>query len=106
MYCDTLLLSLINDTHETNIHRQTQLYQTSYIYIYIEVFTHVPWTLMYSSFTVFWILIQKVLIRLLPYLIYKFSINKRINVNQDGPSLIIEAPPPPRSPQPPNSQIG
>ena len=26
----TLLLSLIYDTHETNIHIQTQLYQTSY----------------------------------------------------------------------------
>ena len=52
----------------------------------------VPWTLMYSSFTVFWILIQKVLIRLLPYLTYKFNINERVDVNQDGPSLI---PPPP-----------
>ena len=28
----TLLLSLIYDTHETNIHRQAQLYPTSYIY--------------------------------------------------------------------------
>ena len=65
----TLLLSLIYDTHETNIHRQTQLHQTSSI---SQVFTQVPWTLMYSSFTVFWILIQKVLIRLLPYLTNKF----------------------------------
>ena len=55
---------------------------------------------MYSSFTVFWILIQKVLIRLLPYLTYTFNINERVDVNQDGPSLIIEAP------QPPNNQIG
>ena len=31
---------------------------------------------MYSSFTVFWILNQKVLIRLLPYLTYKFNINE------------------------------
>ena len=31
-------------------------------------------------------------------------INERVNVNQDGPNLIIEAPPP--LPQPPNSQIG
>ena len=54
--------------------RQTQLYQISYIYI--KVFTQFPWTLMYSSFTLFWILIQKVLIRLLPYLTYKFNINK------------------------------
>ena len=46
---------------------------------------------MYSSFTVFWILIQKVLIILLPYLTYKFNINERVDVNQDGPSLIIEA---------------
>ena len=46
------------------------------IYIYIKVFTQVPWILMYSSFTLFWILIQKVLIRLLPYLTYKFNINK------------------------------
>ena len=83
MYCDTLLLSLIYDTHETNIHRKNQLYQTSYIYI--KVFTQVPWTLMYSSFTVFWILIQMVLIRLLPYLTYKFNINERVDVNQDGP---------------------
>ena len=28
-------------------------------------------------------------------------INERVDVNQDGPSLIIEAPP-----QPPNNQIG
>ena len=62
----------------------------------------VPWTLMYSSFTVFWILIQKVLIRLLPYLTYKFNINERVDVNQDGPSLIIEAPPPPPPPGRPN----
>ena len=55
------------------------------IYIYIKVFTQVPWTLMYSSFTVFWILNQKVLIRLLPYLTYKFNINERVDVNQDGP---------------------
>ena len=40
---------------------------------------------MYSSFTVFWILIQMVLIRLLPYLTYKFNINERVDVNQDGP---------------------
>ena len=46
---------------------------------------------MYSSFTVLWILIQKVLIRLLPYLTYKFNINERVDVNQDGPSLIIES---------------
>ena len=59
----TLLLSLIYDTHETNIHRQTQLISN---FLYIEVFTRVPWTLMYSSFTVFWIFIQKVLIGLLP----------------------------------------
>ena len=45
--------------------RQTQLYQISYIYI--KVFTQVPWTLLYSSF------------------------NERVDVNQDGPSLIIEA---------------
>ena len=57
------------------------------IYIYIKVFTQVPWTLMYSSFTVFWILNQKVLIRLLPYLTYKFNINERVDVNQDGPRV-------------------
>ena len=30
---------------------------------------------------------------------YKFNINERVDVNQDGPSLIIEVPPPPSSPQ-------
>ena len=50
-----------------------------------KVFTQVPWILMYSSFTVFWILIQKVLIRLLPYLTYKFNMNERVDVSQDGP---------------------
>ena len=53
---------------------------------------------MYSSCIVFWILIKKGLIRLLPYLMYKFNINERVDVNQDGPSLIIEAPPPPPPP--------
>ena len=83
MYCDTLLLSLIYDTHETDS-------LTSYIYISKYLLKSLG-LLMYSSFTVFWILIQKVLIRLLPYLTYKFNINERVDVNQDGPSLIIEA---------------
>ena len=68
--------------------KQTFIEKINYIkpsYIYIKVFTQVPWTLMYSSFTVFWILIQMVLIRLLPYLTYKFNINERVDVNQDGP---------------------
>ena len=39
VYCDTLLLSLIYDTHETNIHRKTKLYQTSYIYIYQSIYS-------------------------------------------------------------------
>ena len=83
MYCDKLLLSLIYDTHETDI-------LTSSIYISKYLLRSLG-LLMYSSFTVFWILIQKVLIRLLPYLTYKFNINERVDVNQDGPSLIIEA---------------
>ena len=42
------------------------------------------------------ILTQKVLIRLLLYLTCKLLLNGGyIYVNQDGPSLIIEAPPPP-----------
>ena len=49
---------------------------------------------------IFFILTQKVLIILLLYLTCKLLL-KRVDVNQDGPSLIIEPPPPP----PPAPQI-
>ena len=49
-------------------------------------------------FFIFFILTQKVLIRLLLYLTCKLLLNGGYNVNQDGPSLIIEAPPPPGPP--------
>ena len=44
------LLSLICDTHEMNIQRQTSVISN---FLYIEVFTQVPWTSIYPSFTVF-----------------------------------------------------
>ena len=51
VYCDKLtLLSLICDTHETNIQRQTSVISN---FLYIEVFTQVPWTSIYPSFTVY-----------------------------------------------------
>ena len=43
------LLSLIYDTHEMNIQRQTSVISN---FLYIEVFTQVPWTSIYPSFTV------------------------------------------------------
>ena len=43
------LLSLICDTHEMNIQRQTSVISN---FLYIEVFTQVPWTSIYPSFTV------------------------------------------------------
>ena len=66
----TLLLSLI--------HRQTQLYQTLYIYQNIY---YGP--LDFDVFEFYCILDfnSKVLIRLLPYLTYKFNINERVDVN-------------------------
>ena len=44
------LLSLICDTHEMNIQRQTSVISN---FLYIEVFTQVPWTSIYPSFTVY-----------------------------------------------------
>ena len=50
LYCDRLtLLSLICDTHEINTQRQTSVISN---FLYIEVFTQVPWTSIYPSFTV------------------------------------------------------
>ena len=50
VYCDKLtLLSLICDTHEMNIQRQTSVISN---FLYIEVFTQVPWTSIYPSLTV------------------------------------------------------
>ena len=49
---------------------------------------------------IFFILTQKVLVRLLLYLTCKLLLNRGYNVNQDGPSLIIQAPPPPPPPGP------
>ena len=43
------LLSLICDTHEMNTQRQTSVISN---FLYIEVFTQVPWTSIYPSFTV------------------------------------------------------
>ena len=45
------LLSLNCDTHEMNIQRQTSVISN---FLYIEVFTQVPWTSIYPSFTVFY----------------------------------------------------
>ena len=44
------LLSLNCDTHEMNIQRQTSVISN---FLYIEVFTQVPWTSIYPSFTVY-----------------------------------------------------
>ena len=44
------LLSLICDTHEMNTQRQTSVISN---FLYIEVFTQVPWTSIYPSFTVY-----------------------------------------------------
>ena len=50
VYCDKLtLVSLICDAHEMNIQRQTSVISN---FLYIKVFTQVPWTLIYPSFTV------------------------------------------------------
>ena len=52
VYCDKLtLVSLICDAHENemNIQRQTSVISN---FLYIEVFTQVPWTSIYPSFTV------------------------------------------------------
>ena len=51
-----------------------------------------------ETYFIFFILTQKVLVRLLLYLICKLLLNRGYNVNQDGPSLIIQAPPPPPGP--------
>ena len=50
------------------------------------------WNLFYF-FHFFFILTQKVLVRLLLYLTCKLLLNRGYNVNQDGPSLIIQAQP-------------
>ena len=44
------LLSLICDAHEMNIQRQTSVISN---FLCIEVFTQVPWTSIYPSFTVY-----------------------------------------------------
>ena len=49
-----------------------------------------------SEFYIFFLhMLDRVLIRLLPYFTCKFNINERVDLNQDGPSLLIEDPPPP-----------
>ena len=50
---------------------------------------------------IFFILTQKILIRLLSIFDMYINTNERVDVNQDGPSLIIEdpSPLPPRPPK-------
>ena len=51
VYCGKVtLVSLICDTHEMNIQRQTSVISN---FLYIEVFIQIPWTSIYPSFTVY-----------------------------------------------------
>ena len=79
------LLSLNCDTHEMNIQRQTSVISN---FLYIEVFTQVPWTSIYPSFTVFqniniFYSIKK------PYQIYWIRVENKIKLPKQNFSFLI-----------------